>query len=182
MNLLELLGLPHIPWWVWIIGVVVFVGLWLIFLFLSKTEEDALKYFNKKASIFDTKTEAGMYKILPELYGDKFYIFAQVNLTHFIEPNVSFDYRERMRLRSRIDRKSIDFLLCNKEHAAPQLVIELDGGSHSTPRRMDRDGLVDSMMAEAGMPILHLRADKLDKEFIKVEVDKALAGEQVAIS
>lgn len=119
-----------------------------------------------------------MYKILLELYGDRFYIFAQVNFTHFIEPNKDFDYRERMRLRSRIDRKSVDFLLCDKERAAPQLVIELDGGSHSIPRRMDRDDLVDSMMADAGVSILHLRADKLDKEAIKGEVEKKLVLKQ----
>jgi very-short-patch-repair endonuclease len=62
--------------------------------------------------------------------------------------------------RNRIDRKHVDFLLCETATMKPRLVIELDDSTHQKPKAQERDGLVDAALKAAGLPILHVRAAK----------------------
>ena len=62
--------------------------------------------------------------------------------------------------RNRIDRKHVDFLLCETATMTPRLVVELDDSSHQKQDRQERDELVDGSLRAAGLPILHVRAAK----------------------
>ena len=62
--------------------------------------------------------------------------------------------------RGRIDRRHVDFLLCETATMKPRLVIELDDSSHQQPKAQERDELVDGAVKAAGLPILHVRAAK----------------------
>lgn len=62
--------------------------------------------------------------------------------------------------RNRIDRKHVDFLLCETATMTPRLVVELDDSSHQKPKTQERDELVDGALKAAGLPILHVRAAK----------------------
>lgn len=62
--------------------------------------------------------------------------------------------------RNRIDRKHVDFLLCETATMKPRLVVELDDRSHQKKDRQDRDELVDGALRTAGLPILHVQAMK----------------------
>lgn len=62
--------------------------------------------------------------------------------------------------RNRIDRKHVDFLLCETATMTPRLVVELDDSSHQKPKTQGRDELVDGALKAAGLPILHVRAAK----------------------
>lgn len=55
--------------------------------------------------------------------------------------------------RNRIDRKHVDFLLCDPRTVRPILGIELDDRSHQRPDRQERDALVESVFAAAGLPL-----------------------------
>lgn len=61
---------------------------------------------------------------------------------------------------NRIDRKHVDFMLCETATMKPRLVIELDDRSHQKKDRQERDELVDGALKAAGLPILHVRAAK----------------------
>lgn len=60
--------------------------------------------------------------------------------------------------RNRIDRKHVDFLLCETATMTPRLVVELDDRSHQKKDRQERDELVDGALKAAGLPILHVSA------------------------
>lgn len=62
--------------------------------------------------------------------------------------------------RNRIDRKHVDFLLCETATMKPRLVVELDDSSHQKKDRQERDQLVDGALRAAGLPVLHVRAMK----------------------
>lgn len=62
--------------------------------------------------------------------------------------------------RNRIDRKHVDFLLCETATMTPRLVVELDDSSHQKQKTRERDELVDGALKAAGLPILHVRAAK----------------------
>lgn len=61
---------------------------------------------------------------------------------------------------NRIDRKHVDFMLCETATMKPRLVIELDDRSHLKKDRQERDELVDGALKAAGLPILHVPAAK----------------------
>jgi very-short-patch-repair endonuclease len=153
-----------------IFGVIFFI----ISLFKKPNIEDKNEFsYEKKPFLFDNVSELKLYKILLELYGDKYHIFTQVNYSHLIQPKKN-TWSEQRRERSRIDRKSADFVLCDREHVIPLLVIELDGSSHNLPSKMQRDAFIDDIMAAINFPILHIKSYNLDKELIKIQIDNKL--------
>lgn len=132
-----------------------------------------LSVYQKKSFLFDTITEFNLFKILLELFGDTYHIFAQVNYSHIIEVR-QMSFAEQRKYRSRIDRKSADFVLCDKDRVVPRLIIELDGGVHNFASKQKRDEFINELTKVVGLPILHLNTKDTDKEFIRSEVNKKL--------
>ncbi|MBK9746526.1 MAG: DUF2726 domain-containing protein [Chloroflexi bacterium] len=58
--------------------------------------------------------------------------------------------------RNKIDRKRVDFLLCDPRTMQPLLGIELDDKSHQREDRQTRDAFVDGVFAAAGLPLIHI--------------------------
>lgn len=58
--------------------------------------------------------------------------------------------------RNKIDRKHVDFLLCDPQTARPLVGIELDDKSHQRPDRQERDQFVDRVFAAAQLPLVHV--------------------------
>lgn len=139
----------------------------------SNKEKPNLSDFVKKPYLFDVASEFNLYKVLLELFGDKYFIFPQVNYSHLIEPKKS-TYQEERKNRSRIDRKSADFVLCDKDRIVPKLVIELDGYVHNFKSKQARDEFIDDLAGIVDLPILHIKTSNVDKEFIRSEINKKL--------
>lgn len=59
---------------------------------------------------------------------------------------------------NRIDRKHVDFLLCDRDTLRPLAGIELDDASHRQARRQERDRFVESVFRAVGLPLLRARA------------------------
>lgn len=156
-----------------IVGVVVAIK-FIIENFSNKPKEKPdLSVFIKKQYLFDTTSEFNLYKVLLELFGDKYFIFPQINYSHLIEPRKS-NFNDERKQRSRIDRKSADFVMCDKERIVPKLVIELDGYVHNYKSKQARDEFIDDLVGIVDLPILHIKTNSLDKEFIRSEVNKKL--------
>lgn len=140
----------------------------------SKDEEKPdLSVFEKKPYLFDTNSEYTLYKMLLELFGDKYFIFPQINYSHLIQPKKS-DWKEERRNRSRIEKKSADFVMCDKDKILPQLVIELDGSVHNYKSKQTRDEFIDELTGVVGLQILHIKTSNIGREFIKSEINKKL--------
>lgn len=70
---------------------------------------------------------------------------------------VSKDDPSRYRIyTNKIDRKHVDFLLCDLVTMRPLVGIELDDKSHQRKDRQERDAFVDSVYKAAGLPLLHI--------------------------
>ena len=55
------------------------------------------------------------------------------------------------------------------------LAIALDDASHDRKDRQDRDGFVDSALAAAGLPILHVKASaRYDANAVRAAIDGKL--------
>ncbi len=132
---------------------------------------DRASPFEKKPFVFDVVSELNLYRVLLGLFGDKYYVFPQLVYSRLIQ----LKRGEHIRNRTYFDKKIADFVLCDKERAIAQLVIELDGSSHDYQKKIERDAKVDRMMRQIGLPILHLKPGNLDSGYIKGEVERLLA-------
>ncbi len=136
----------------------------------KEKEAEAPLPIEKKPYVFDVMSELSLYRKLLELFSDRYYIFPQMSYGRIIQVKNGVDKWRR----GAFDKKIADFVLCDKERAVARLVIELDGASHRSKRKMERDEKVDAMMAKIGLPILHLKTGNLDGEHIRQEVAKKL--------
>jgi hypothetical protein len=65
---------------------------------------------------------------------------------------------DALRARNTINQKHVDFVVCDRESMTPYRVIELDDSTHLRRDRRERDALVDSYLAEAGIAVTHYPA------------------------
>ena len=117
------------------------------------TEEKAKYRYNRK-NFFLTRAEHECYDALIEAVGQEYRIFAQVHLPTLVDHTIrGQDWRAAL---AHINRKSVDFVLCDKPYLSPKLAIELDDKSHERPDRQERDREVERILHQAGVPLLRL--------------------------
>lgn len=137
-----------------VVGAVVFV-VWMVKERSNATgRTEKSKYQYKRKEFFMTRAEHECYDALVAAVGEKYYIFAQVHLPTIVDNRIKGQNWKAAR--SHINRKSVDFVLCDKEYIAPKLAIELGDRSHERPDRKDRDLEVERILQDAGLPLLRL--------------------------
>lgn len=123
----------------------------------SKPNEEtkaALEYKYARKQFIMTRDENKFYKALQEAVGGAYMIYPQAHLDLFLDHKVAGqNWRAAL---SKIQRKSVDFLICSREYYDPLVAIELDGVSRTEDERMARDDFVDGICKEANMPIVHI--------------------------
>lgn len=87
-------------------------------------------------------------------------VFSKVRLEDIIGVKRGLSASERQGARNRINRRHVDFLLVRGTDLAPLAGIELDDSSHEDEDRQQRDAFVDAAFASAGLPLLHVPAQK----------------------
>jgi len=103
---------------------------------------------------FLSPAEMTFYRALRSAVGDRVTVCTKVNLADVffvVRPNENQSYRNR------IDRKHVDFLLCDPATMRPLLGIELDDSSHRREARQERDRFVDEVFKAAKLPLGHVR-------------------------
>jgi very-short-patch-repair endonuclease len=141
---------------------------------VKETEQDRLSYdlgkYAKKPFLFDTVSEFHFFFTLNDMLGADYCIFPQVNYSHLVEARAGNPYENR-RLRSHIERKSADFVICDKKTCVPRLVIDLDGSVHGRSDIHEKDTEIDEVLKTVGLPILRLsNKESTDKELVKSKV------------
>ena len=114
----------------------------------------AKSYRYNRRQFFMTKAENECYKALVQAVGSEFFVFAQVHLPTIIDERIKGQSWRASR--AHVNRKSVDFVLCDKEYISPKLAIELDDWSHARQDRQDRDREVERILKDANMPLLRI--------------------------
>jgi len=144
------------------LAVIVIILMGIFYFFKSKlglndvakdTNQKDLPYVKKEYLM--TKAEHEFFKVLQEVVKDRYYIVPQVQLSNLVQ--VEKAERWEYALRNKIDRKSVDFVLFNKEYFTPHLVIELDDSSHDRADRHTRDNFVNEVLDKVGIGIVHIK-------------------------
>jgi hypothetical protein len=77
--------------------------------------------------------------------------------------------------RNRIDRKHVDFVICDALTMRPVLGVELDDASHQRRDRVERDAFVDGLFSAAGLPLLHVKAARgYPPQDLRIAIDTKL--------
>jgi predicted RNA-binding Zn-ribbon protein involved in translation (DUF1610 family) len=119
---------------------------------------------------FLSPAEASFFRLLQGVVKDQYLIFPKVSLK-----DIFFVSRpqENMTYYNKIDRKHVDFLLCDAVSLKPVMGIELDDSSHKRPDRIERDELVDQVFNQSGLP---LRRISVRSAYSQQELQDLIAG------
>ena len=104
---------------------------------------------------FLSNAEQSFYLVLKSMMGEVLTVCPKVSLADIffvIRPH------ENMSARNRIDRKHVDFLVCEPKTMKPRFAIELDDRSHGRADREERDDFVDCVFRAANLPLIRIPA------------------------
>jgi predicted RNA-binding Zn-ribbon protein involved in translation (DUF1610 family) len=104
---------------------------------------------------FLSPAEASFYQVLRAAVGDRGSVFAKVNLADLFFVSTG-DHRQNRALANRVDRKHVDYLVCDLKTVRPLVALELDDQSHNRADRKTRDELVAGVFSAAGLPLLRV--------------------------
>jgi hypothetical protein len=105
-----------------------------------------------------TPAERSFFGVLQHALASDYQIFAKVRLADIVRP-VRNPSRSGWQLAfNRITGKHVDFVLCDAKGLGIVAVVELDDRTHESFERGARDSLVDTALADAGIPILRVPA------------------------
>ncbi len=120
-------------------------------------EEEKLPY--KKRDDFLSNAELSFYKTLQQAMPETFTICPKVSLSDIFFVSTR-DRSSWTRYNNKINRKHVDFLLCEKVSMKPVCGIELDDSSHSKQKRVERDRFVDKVFETVGLKLLRFPVKK----------------------
>ena len=82
-------------------------------------------------------------------------ILTKVSLSDLFFVTIS-DFKTRQSYWNKINRKHVDFLICDQVSLKPLIGVELDDKSHQQANRVQRDHFVNEVFKAANLPLLHV--------------------------
>lgn len=107
---------------------------------------------------FLTEAEFSYFRKLEEQHGKDYYIIPQVVLSSIVDvdmPRYHFEYKG---YRSKIDKKTLDFVLFDKASFIPVLAIELDDYTHQRYDRVQRDKFVNAVLEKVNIKLERVKS------------------------
>ena len=124
-----------------------------------------------------SKSEKVFFDALIQTISRDLYICPKVRVADLIEVGLPKTDKHFWVSFNKISRKHVDFVLCNRQDFTPRLVIELDGGSHNTRTRSERDIFVNDALVQAGVAILHVPAQNFyDQKQLFTQIQNSLTN------
>jgi uncharacterized protein DUF2726/topoisomerase-like DNA binding C4 zinc finger protein len=128
-------------------------------LFEKDEQSSKIEYPYHLVDEFISPAELNFFFNLRAVVGDSAHIFSKVKLSDLFYAKTG-DYGKNRSYTNRIDRKHIDFLLCDAKTLKPILGIELDDKSHQRADRQERDNFVNNVFAAARLPLMHISVQR----------------------
>jgi len=135
----------------------------LAILFVLKKTKPAEKTdgfsFEKRESLF-TPAERSFLGVLDQVLDKRYRVFGKVRLDDLVKPGKGISQSRRTTAQNKTRMKHVDFVVCSAADLAVIGVIELDDKSHDRKDRVVRDKFVDQACESAGIPLVHIEAQK----------------------
>jgi len=129
---------------------------------------------------FISPAELNFFFNIKSVVGDSAQIFSKVKLSDLFYAKTG-DYGKNRSYTNRIDRKHIDFLLCDSKTLKPILGIELDDKSHQRADRQERDDFVNHVFQAAKLPLMHISVQRsYSQSELKSKISAYIADTQIS--
>jgi len=125
---------------------------WIEDLLQGKGKKELTDFPYKLRDDFLSPAEQSFYLTLRGCVSEWADVCPKVNLGDLFYATCK-NFGERQSYTNRINRKHIDFLICDKKTARPLLGIELDDKSHNLTARQERDHFVENVFKVANLPL-----------------------------
>ncbi|MCB1232356.1 MAG: DUF2726 domain-containing protein [Verrucomicrobiae bacterium] len=125
--------------------------------FLGGKGEAAVVYPYGKRDAFLSPAEVSFFHVVKSILPPDYHLVTKVRLLDLFfvrQPH------QNQAARNRIDRKHVDFVICDAKTMDPVMAIELDDQTHRRKDRQERDQFVDEVFRVAGIPLIHIPAAK----------------------
>ncbi|MEM7602384.1 MAG: DUF2726 domain-containing protein [Verrucomicrobiota bacterium] len=125
--------------------------------FLGGARKPVSEFPYGKRDAFLSPAEISFFHVVKLILPPEYHLITKIrigDLVYVKRPH------ENQGARNRIDRKHIDFVVCDAKTMDPVLAIELDDKSHQRKDRAERDAFVDGVFETAGIPLVHIPAAK----------------------
>ncbi len=121
---------------------------------------------------FVSRAEASFFHTLRSVVEDQVLIFPKVNLADLVYAPRQQEQRSAW---NRINRKHIDFVLCDPSTLQPVVAIELDDRSHQRQDRAQRDAFLDDVLRRAGLQLLRFPAGQsYNRQVLRTELSRVI--------
>ena len=125
---------------------------------IRDTKQPVQEYKYQRKWYLVTRSELSFFHTLLGVVNNFYYVVPQVHLSSLLD-HKAWGQSWKGAL-SRIQRKSVDYVICSRDELTPVCVVELDDPSHSAPDRIERDKLVESIFKEAGIPLIRIKTQE----------------------
>ena len=106
---------------------------------------------------FLSPAELSFYHVLKNTVSDGATVCAKVSLQDLFFAKTG-DHSQNRSWMNRIDRKHVDFLLCDPDTMRPLIGVELDDASHQRAKQKERDQIVNRAFEVSGLPLVRVTA------------------------
>lgn len=121
-----------------------------------------------------SKAEFSFFRVLQQACGGRWVVCPKVGLGDLLYVQKGTDNFRGWR--NKIDRKHIDFVLCDAETMTVVAAVELDDKSHQGQKAQERDAVKDKACADAGLVLLRFPARRsYNIDEIRARLDPAIA-------
>lgn len=133
-------------------------------------KEEPIPYVRKNLL---TKNEWYFYKNLKPI-ADKLgvTVLAKVRVADLVEPETGMNKSQWQTAFNKINKKHIDFMLCNPDNLYPLLLIELDDNSHAQTKQVERDHFIEALYQKTGYELLRVKGEANLEEKIRGKLQK----------
>lgn len=123
---------------------------------LSKQEEITDSVPHYEACAFLNSVEAAAFNALTQVFDANTKVLAKVSLAELVmPPKTDRKYLQHWR---RVQRRTIDFLICSAPTLKPVLAIKLETELDSKKRRASGPGIIEEVLGDIHLPLLRLKA------------------------
>ena len=148
-------------------------------LFEKDENSSEIEYPYHQVDEFISPAELNFFFNLKAVIDDSAQIFSKVKLSDLFYAKTG-DYGKNRSYTNKIDRKHVDFLLCDPKSLKPILGIELDDKSHQRTDRQERDDFVNHVFEAAKLPLIHVFVQRsYSQSELKSKLSAYLSGMQM---
>jgi len=138
----------------------------------SAAPDKYLPYKTKKTLM--TPSERMLFESLRGVLGTKYDIYPQMKLDKIFDIEYQRFYKYYLGYLRKINQKSVDYLVVNRQTQSPIFAIELDDFSHESEDRRDRDDFVEELFNKANLPLVRFSPGNYKIEEVKKVFEKYL--------